>query len=136
MLRWPRRNRPWPADRQAVGALGERFAARHLKRAGLRVLVRNFDSPAGQIDLIASDRETLVFVEVKTRTHDEAGEEDGDMPVRRFQCEQITRAAKYFCLQPAARHRPCRFDVITVALLPHGKFHIEHVEDAWQPSRH
>jgi len=103
-----------------------------LKRAGLRVLVRNYDSPAGQIDLIASLRETLVFVEVKTRTLEDE-DSDGEMPVRRFQCEQITRAAQYFCLQPAARNRRCRFDVITVALLPEGETRIEHVENAWQP---
>ncbi len=115
----------------SLGALGERLAARHLKRAGLRVLVHNYQSPAGQIDLIASDLETLVFVEVKTRTLDE--ESDGEMPVRGFQCEQIARAAKYFCMQPAARYRPCRFDVVTVALGPDGETKIEHVENAFQP---
>ncbi len=72
-------------------------------------------------------------MEVKTRTHEEAGDDDGELPVRQFQREQIARAARYFCLQPAARHRPCRFDVITVALLPGGTTKIEHVEDAWQP---
>ncbi len=48
------------------GAWGERVAARFLSRRGLRIIQRNFRVPSGEIDIVALDGETLVFVEVKT----------------------------------------------------------------------
>jgi putative endonuclease len=51
-----------------LGREGERLAARHLKRSGYRVLYRNFRAPhGGEVDLVCRNRDTLVFVEVKTR---------------------------------------------------------------------
>lgn len=56
----------------ALGAWGERVAARELKRRGFKVLYRNYRAPhGGEIDLVCRDRETLVFIEVKTRSHEE-----------------------------------------------------------------
>ena len=51
-----------------VGRLGERYAARHLRRHGLRIVARNVRSGRGEIDLVAVDGATVVFVEVKSRT--------------------------------------------------------------------
>jgi putative endonuclease len=53
------------------GALGERAARAHLKRAGLKFLTANFKTDRGEIDLIFRDRDCLVFVEVKTRSSEE-----------------------------------------------------------------
>src|SRR5580693_822017 len=50
-----------------LGERGERLAARHLKRQGMRILLRRYRSEQGEIDLIARDGDTLVFVEVKAR---------------------------------------------------------------------
>ncbi|MGI8906756.1 MAG: YraN family protein [Candidatus Sumerlaeaceae bacterium] len=51
-----------------IGDLGENAAVRHLQRSGYRILERNHRCPAGEIDIIAEDRGTLAFVEVKTRS--------------------------------------------------------------------
>ena len=55
------------------GALGERAARKHLKRAGLKFLTANFKSEHGEIDLVFREGDCLVFVEVKTRSSEEWG---------------------------------------------------------------
>ena len=59
--------------RKLLGRSGEDRAARHLAGLGYRVLERNYRTPQGEIDLIALDGDTVVFVEVKTRTSDSFG---------------------------------------------------------------
>ncbi len=57
-----------------LGARGEKLAARHLRRHGFKILYRNFRGrQGGEIDLVCRDRDTLVFVEVKTRTREDFG---------------------------------------------------------------
>ena len=57
-----------------LGTRGERLAARHLRRRGFKILYRNFRGrQGGEIDLICRDGDTLVFVEVKTRTREDFG---------------------------------------------------------------
>jgi len=61
-----------PQDHITLGAWGEQVAARELKRHGFKILYRNYRGPyGGEIDLVCRDRETLVFVEVKTRSREE-----------------------------------------------------------------
>lgn len=59
--------------RQDIGALGEQVAAAHLEALGLRILTRNWRCRYGELDVIAVDGDTLVFVEVKARTGDGFG---------------------------------------------------------------
>jgi putative endonuclease len=59
--------------RQMIGAWGEDLAAQFLINKGLKIIQRNFRTREGEIDLIALDGETLLFVEVKTRTNTEFG---------------------------------------------------------------
>jgi len=126
LRRWPS-----PGDRIALGAFGERVAARHLRRRGYRIIVRDYRCDLGQIDLIAAQGAMLVFVEVKTRGGDDKPF-DGANPVHSEQREQIVRAAKYFLRHPAAHDRPARFDVVMVSVSSEGKTHVEHEEDAWR----
>ena len=70
--------RAWLAERfsakpKSFGERGEDAAARYLKRQGFRILERGHDSPLGEIDIIAVDGRTVVFVEVKTRASTDAG---------------------------------------------------------------
>ncbi|MEK7732252.1 MAG: YraN family protein [Planctomycetota bacterium] len=116
-----------------MGRQGERAAARYLRRRRYRILARNYRCVAGEIDLIASQAATIVFVEVKTRQPDEG--QDDRLPVRGEQQGRITRAARYFLMHPAAADRPYRFDVISVAFSSRRKPQIEHFEDAFQPGR-
>ena len=116
-----------------LGRQGERAAARYLRRRRYRILARDYRCFAGEIDLIASQNATIVFVEVKTRQPDES---QGDqLPVGHEQRGRIGRAARYFMTHPAAADRPYRFDVISVAFQRRGKPRIEHYEDAFAPLR-
>lgn len=71
---------PWGEGRthatrsQALGAAGEQLAYHFLKREGMKVLYRNFKAPGGgEVDLVCRDGESLVFVEVKTRSSEDYG---------------------------------------------------------------
>lgn len=55
-------------EKRRIGDIGERAAARFLKRAGYKILKRNFVCEDGEIDIICADKTTVAFVEVKTRT--------------------------------------------------------------------
>ncbi len=116
-----------------MGRRGERAAARFLKRRHHHILVRNYRCVAGEIDLICSHADTIVFVEVKTRTSDTA--EDPQEALRKRQWTRIENAARYFLMHRRAQDRPCRFDVITVVWPIRGSPRIEHFPDAFQPRR-
>jgi len=98
-LSWlrPRRDR-----RHALGNRGERVAARYLRRHGHRILVRNYRCPAGEIDLVCSHDDTVVFIEVKTRTDDSA--EDVQEALRPAQWRRIAEAkSSEFALKATTR---------------------------------
>lgn len=101
---------PWRLWTRWFGSRGEREAARYLKRQGLRVLARNVRAGGGELDLIARDGETLVFVEVKTRRQ-------GDPPadaVTPAKQAILTRAAMAFLRRHRLLETPCRFDVVAI----------------------
>jgi putative endonuclease len=107
------------------------MAARYLRRHRHRVLVRNYRCVAGEIDLVCAHGDTIVFVEVKTRTSDEA-EDVQDAP-RPSQWRRIEQAARYFLMEHAAQTQPCRFDLITVLWPPGQSAKIEHFQNVHQP---
>ena len=115
------------------GAKGEREAARTLRRRGHRVMVRNYRCPAGEIDLITTDRGQLVFVEVKTRTSDAA--QDPLDTVSPAKWRRIERAARYYRLQHVRGDPPSRFDLVTVIWPEAGKPQVEHTVSAYEPRR-
>lgn len=106
------RRRPLPWNRW-FGDRGERVAAKYLKRKGMRILCRNYRVPRGEIDLIARDGGTLVFVEVKTRRTGLPAEAVNPEKQRR-----ITRAALHFQkrhgLLDSPRPVPSRFDIVAI----------------------
>jgi putative endonuclease len=117
---WPRvvsqRLRP---RHLTLGRAGEKMAADYLRRQGFRVLYKNFRSGrGGEIDLVCRDRreETLVFVEVKTRTTDAFGPPHAG--VRRAQQDRIMRGAKEWLRMLNDPRVPYRFDVVEVLIKP------------------
>jgi putative endonuclease len=118
-------------DRIGLGQSGERDAERFLKRRKYRIVTRNYRCPAGEIDLVALDQGTIVFVEVKTRTGRERA--DPEEAVRSAKQRHIIRAAEFFLRQTQSEERMYRFDVIGVILGPDGSRDIEHLVDAFQP---
>ncbi|MHC5112417.1 MAG: YraN family protein [Planctomycetota bacterium] len=115
---------------RGFGNLGERVAARYLRRRGYCVLYKNYQSPHGEIDLICSRREWLIFVEVKSRT-------DSDGPaiqlVHHDQWMRIDRAARGVMAQSFAAGRAHRFDLVVVRRNEAGRLVTEHVQNAYSP---
>jgi len=115
--RMPRRGPEHAAartPRQRAGDAAEAAACARLEAAGCRILGRNVRYRVGEIDIVADDRGTLVFVEVRMRRSDRFGGAGGSVDV--FKRRRLVRAAQHFLLQhcgAGARMPPCRFDVIT-----------------------
>ncbi|MHC4089069.1 MAG: YraN family protein [Planctomycetota bacterium] len=115
-----------------LGAAGEKAAAKHLRRRGYRIAARNYRCRAGEIDLVAVDQDTIVFVEVKTRREDVAA--DPEINVTYHKRRQITRVARYYLTEKSAQDQASRFDVVAVVLPESGKPQIEHFVDAFSPT--
>jgi putative endonuclease len=103
--------------RLQLGESGEAIAARALRRAGYRSLAERYACPAGEVDLVARDRDTLVFVEVKTRAS--ADRYPPGEAVHQRKQRQVARAAEHYLAATRAGDVPCRFDVVTITL-PEG----------------
>lgn len=98
--------------RRRVGQDGERRAEHFLRSLGYSIVERNYRSPRGEIDLVAQDRETLVFVEVRTRRADEYG---GPLAsVGRHKQRQISKTALHYVSRFGLHDRATRFDVIGI----------------------
>ena len=97
---------------QRAGGSAEDLAAEFLERQGMAIVSRNYRTRLGEIDLIASDRGTLVFVEVRLRRNgmEYGGALASITPAKR---RRIIAAAKYFLLE-LGREPYCRFDVIAL----------------------
>jgi len=109
----------WGLGRRRTGRTGEWLAALHLFRKGFRLLERNYHCPRGEIDLIAEDRGTLVFVEVKTRRS--LGSGTPEDAVDRAKRQRIRSAAQWY-LRGWRRWRPSvRFDVVGIVLDEQGR---------------
>jgi len=118
-----------PAEPDALGPRGENLAARHLRSAGYRIIVRNFRCEVGEIDIIARDGRTLVFVEVKTRVDDNPTPET---QVNSIKQHQLTKAARYYLTRYGTPQPPCRFDVVAIVWPPHKPPTIRHTPAAFE----
>jgi putative endonuclease len=120
-----------PTDpRQHLGRLGEQLAAEHLERLGCAIVSRNHRTRFGEIDLVASDGTTLIFVEVKTRR----GRGQPWDALHEAKRAQVRRMARAYLTDHADRPRVrlVRFDAIGVVLDAHGRLtRLEHIENAF-----
>ncbi len=112
-----------------LGDEGERAAARFLRRRGFRVITRGYRTARGEIDLIAREGNTLVFVEVKTRRKGEPSE-----AVTLEKERRLTLAALHFLRRYHLLEQRCRFDVIAI-VWPDSRQPptIEHIVNAFEP---
>jgi putative endonuclease len=113
---------------KTLGNWGEQRAAEYLEKLGYTILDRNFRYGHGEIDLIADDKGTLVFVEVKTQKSEAMGE--AFTWVTRKKQRQIGRIALAYLTQNQIVDRDCRFDVIAVAK-DVGGVQIQHIVNAF-----
>jgi putative endonuclease len=119
--------------RLATGRIGEAVACRHLERLGLRILARNCRTRFGELDAIALDGETLVFVEVKTaRPGAAAGPVLPAHAVGRRKQMQVRRLARAWLAENLPpRYRSIRFDVVGVSLDGGRALGVEHIPGAF-----
>ncbi len=114
-----------------LGKRGERLAARHLRRHGFKILYRNFRGrQGGEIDLVCRDRDTLVFVEVKTRTREDFGRPLE--AVGRSQQRRISLGALAWLRLLGEPDILFRFDIVEVVLAPDGPPRVELIQDAFR----
>jgi len=99
-------------QRIALGKTGEDLAVAELERRGYAIVARRWRSRAGEIDIIARDGETLVFVEVKAREDHDFGDAAASVTMRKRRT--IVRLAKAYVVEQRWIDRPCRFDVVTI----------------------
>jgi len=98
--------------KQQIGQKGEQLAAEYLVRQGMEILERNYHIHGGEADIIAKDRGTYVFVEVKSRTNLRYGR--GVDAVDAKKQAALLRTAQKYLYTKGLREVPARFDVIEV----------------------
>ena len=116
--------------KKTLGQRGEAAAARYLRRRGYKILARGDHFGPGELDLVALDRKTIVFVEVKTRQSAVMGHPSEAVDDRKQR--KLTRLAETFLKRYGLQERPARFDVIAV-IWPADKWFptIEHIKNAF-----
>jgi putative endonuclease len=127
---------PREDPRRRLGKTGERLACEHLARAGYDILERNFRCRAGELDIVAADRDALVFCEVKTRV---AGGRSGPQAAldaigtaKRRRLRHLAREWLHERGCHGRRPAAIRFDAIGVTFDARGRLLVlEHVEDAF-----
>jgi putative endonuclease len=134
-MSWPSRFREWFARRfpkNSLGDRGEDAAAKFLKRQGFHILARGLDSPLGELDIVAVDGRTVVFVEVKTRRSDDAGRPSEAIDQRKEQ--RMTQAALAYLKSNRLLNYSARFDVVAITWPDDTrKPTIEHFKNAFSP---
>ncbi len=116
-------------ENSGVGIRGEELAVAYLKQNGLKIVERNFRCKGGEIDIIAKDGKTLVFVEVKSRKTLSYGLPQ--LAVTPFKQRQISKAALTWLAKNRQQDSLARFDVIAILLTGITTHRIEHIRNAF-----
>ena len=119
--------------RQSLGKLGENLACAALAERGYAILARRYRTRLGEIDIVARDGQTIVFVEVKARAGDDFG--GAAAAVTGWKQRRLTLMALDFVARHRLEDRPCRFDVVTVDMCDGQPPRVEIFENAFDGSR-
>jgi putative endonuclease len=111
-----------------TGREGENLAAAYLERAGYEIIERNYRCPFGEVDIVAREGGSLVFIEVKSRRSESFGEPE--LAVGRDKQRKIARVSLDYLQRRNALSCSARFDVVTVKMLA-GGVRIELIKDAF-----
>jgi putative endonuclease len=118
-----------PSDtRRQLGDHGEDLAAAALKKQGYKILGRNYVTPLGEIDLIARQGPTVVFVEVKTRQSPRFGSPQEAVSLTKQ--NRLRRLADYYLKDKRLTGTPVRFDVVGITLTG-DEPHLEIIQNAF-----
>ena len=107
------------------GNTGENLATEYLEKQGYTILERNFYCKQGEIDIIAKDKNEIVFIEVKSRSNKLFG--IPSEAVTKQKIKHLFRPARYFLYKNKMINEYIRFDVVEI-LIKSGKFNINHIK--------
>lgn len=118
------------AKHHLLGNRGEELASKYLETKGYEILDRNWTFKKAEIDIIAYQKQQIVFVEVKTRSGNKFGEPEDF--VNRSKQRIMERAAEEY-IYLMNHHGEIRFDIIAVLFNPSSNYQLKHIEDAFWP---
>ena len=113
-------------NKRSIGTTGEQAACRYLEQHGITVLECNFRRQSGEIDIIAKEKKTLLFIEVKQRTTLRYGRPSE--AVDRTKQQHIVRTAMLYLAEKGLDDVPVRFDIVEV--MPDEIRHLKNAFDA------
>lgn len=116
-------------DNKSIGERGENIAVAYLKGERMTIIERNFRCKSGEVDIVAREGKTFVFVEVKTRRTLSFG--SPQLAVTSFKQRQISKAALTWLAKKKLNDVSARFDVIAILLRDHETPEIEHIRNAF-----
>jgi putative endonuclease len=111
----------------ALGTSGEALAEDHLRGLGYGIVARDVRTPIGQLDMVARDGRTLVFVEVKTRAGHGFGLPQEAVDARKIR--KLRQLALYY-LKLVPHRGPVRFDVIGLTVREGKLLRVDHIKNA------
>jgi putative endonuclease len=115
-------------QKKELGKKGEEVALQFLKKRGYRIIEKNYVCKMGEMDIIAKEKDTLVFIEVKTRTSMAFG--PPQLAVNLSKQRQLSKVALNFLKDKKLEDAKARFDVVAI-LLGQNKEEIELIKDAF-----
>ncbi|MDD4238657.1 MAG: YraN family protein [Desulfotomaculaceae bacterium] len=116
--------------RKLLGRQGEDAAARYLEKNNYQVLCRNYTCRLGEIDIVARERDFIVFIEVRSRSSDDYGLPQESVTNRKKM--KLRQLAWHYLKAVGQTNASCRFDVIAVLFAGEGRVKkLEHIENAF-----
>ncbi len=112
-----------------LGSEGESLAIQFLRKKGYVIIAHNYKTRIGEIDIIAKDGETIVFVEVKARSNDMFGSPHESVNTTK---RRKLKNLGLLYLKKQKQEVPARFDVISITCLKNGQKEIHHIMDAFE----
>ena len=112
-------------ERHELGKTGEEIGTQYLINNGYKLIIRNFRCRQGEIDIIAKDKDEIVFIEVKTRRNTNYGYPIDAVDKRKQ--KHILNASQYYVYKNKLEKRKIRFDVIEI--YKKDKFYINHIKN-------
>lgn len=114
-----------------LGKYGEDIVSNYISKNGMSIVKRNYSCKSGEIDIIASQGDTIVFIEVKTRTSEKYGRPSQAVSVSKQR--KLIKTALMFMTQKNLFDYSCRFDVVEVNVDKETKsYNITYIKDAFQ----
>jgi putative endonuclease len=116
-------------DRQNLGLQGEDVAVRELQRRGYAILARRYRTRFGEIDIVAQDGASIVFVEVKARRSSRFGTAAESVSFSKQR--RIAAMALDYLARSNRLNEPCRFDVVAIDGLGASRFDVQVIQNAF-----